>query len=200
MQAKLDLEKKNRLLEIHSTFLKRFHEATQTSIDDEIHLLLKELGHLYQVDRVYLFDYIDDLKILRNTHEWCNEGISSGMNQFEEISYDIQGKWRHIHQKGESIFVDDIKQIDNEPLKNILISQNIQSLMTQPIMDKDHCVGFMGFDSVKNQRHYSKHEKEALSEFANLILFAKKKVMLELDLKNKEDELNICRCLWKKHL
>jgi diguanylate cyclase (GGDEF)-like protein/PAS domain S-box-containing protein/putative nucleotidyltransferase with HDIG domain len=189
LQTKKDLEIKTRLSEIYSIYLKRFYEASVDSIDQEVNLLLSELGRLFKVDRVYIFDYIYEHKIIKNTYEWCNQGIKPVISDLQEIKDEILGDWLVMHQRGEPIFVDDIHQIQNEPLKKLMYDQEIQSLITQPIMDKDFCVGFIGFDSVVNKRFYTNDEKEALYEFANLVLFAKKKIKLEQELKNKEIEL-----------
>lgn len=186
---KEDLERKNKLREIHYRYLIDFYKASIDNIDLYIHLLLSELGRIFQVDRAYIFDYIDSLEIVKNTHEWCNDDIIPVILDLQNIPYHDFIEWHQEHKQGKPIFISDVYDISHGPIRDMLIQQEIKSLITYPIMDEENCVGFIGFDSVKSFRTYTMYELEALKEFSQLLLFAKKKVTLEQSLKTKEDEL-----------
>jgi signal transduction histidine kinase len=74
------------------------------------------------------------------------------------------------HQQGELTIVDDIKKLDkNSELYKILEPQQIKSLITIPLMEEKNCLGYVGFDAVKQHKSFSDSELSLLQIFAELL-------------------------------
>ncbi|MCX7661075.1 MAG: GAF domain-containing protein, partial [Candidatus Omnitrophica bacterium] len=53
--------------------------------DKAINTALKEIGEFCDVDRSYIFLTYERGKKVRNTHEWCAEGISPSIDKLQEV-------------------------------------------------------------------------------------------------------------------
>jgi diguanylate cyclase (GGDEF)-like protein/PAS domain S-box-containing protein len=189
IKIKSDLDVKNKLKELQTKYLKKIYETDIAHMEDQIQLLLRELGEFFDVDRAYVFEYLDELQVIKNTYEWCHEGITPTIDDQPTIDYQDFIEWKEIHQKGLPIFINNVYEISRGFVRDLLISQKIKSLITYPMMNHDHCFGFIGFDSVRNHRNYSIYEQDALNEFSQLFLYAKQKVELQKQLISKENEI-----------
>lgn len=141
---------------------------------------LEELGHFVEADRAYTFDYDWLNNVCNNTHEWCEEGISPKIQELQHISIDLFPRRRDAHRQGLLINVSDTARLpESDPLRKILEDQGIKSLITIPMMDKDQCIGFVGFDSVRKHHDYPEKEEALLSVFSQMLVNVKKRAELE---------------------
>lgn len=186
LEAKLENEIKFRelLIEIASEFinipLDRNNEAVNKS--------LEKLGKFVEADRAYTFDYYWDKNICRNTFEWCAPGIEPEIENLQNLSIDTMGDTSDFHKRGEPYYIYDVNNMPEGPGKEVLLSQNIKSLLLVPMMDGNKCLGFVGFDSVKNNRVYTEIELQLLKYFAQSLTNAKlRKEMFNEILEAKEE-------------
>ncbi|DAB29129.1 MAG TPA: diguanylate cyclase [Sulfurimonas sp. UBA12504] len=75
-------------------------------------------------------------------------------------------------------------------MREILLPQEIQSLLTISLMQGKVCQGFVGFDAVKHKRSFSKEDRELLKLFGILLSNVNER-------KDKEKELNTERSFLK---
>ena len=183
LRRKSLLEKQ--LLDISSTYINVRLDETDRVIESS----LGDIGRFVQADRVYLFDYDFDQEIGINTHEWCAEGISPEIAQLKAVPFSMFPDWVKSHRRGELIFIEEVAQLAPEtPIKQILETQGIQSLLTVPLMDGDNCLGFAGFDAVRSIHHYTQEEIDLLRLFAAMIVHVRKKQHSEQELLRSREE------------
>lgn len=181
-----ELKFQNLLLKVSSNYI-------NTSLDDienTIQQSLKEIGLFVKADRSYIFDYDDALETSSNTFEWCNEGISPQIENLQKIPTYNLSDWLDKHQKGLPFLVENLDDLPDHgelSLRDILSSQGIKSLLTIPMLSQEKLVGFVGFDSVKEQKHYSEKEKKLLSLYADLLVNIKNREKNALAIKNQEE-------------
>lgn len=148
-----------------------------------IHKSLEELGRFVEADWAYIFDYDWPNGVCHNTYEWSNEGISPQIQELQDVSIDTIPQWWDAHRQGVLINIPDIHTLpEHDPLRKMLEPQEIESLITIPMMDDNQCVGFIGFDSVKKHHHYSEKEEALLSVFSQMLVNVKKRATLENNL------------------
>ncbi len=135
----------------------------------KINSSLKELGMFVQADRVYIFDYLPDQGICRNTYEWCNKGVNPEIDNLQAVHISEMPGWWENHSVNKPIVIKDVRKAE-EPLRDILEPQGIKSLITVPIYSEGKCLGFVGFDSVEKYREYSQREVSLLVVFAQLLV------------------------------
>ncbi len=123
--------------------------------DEHINHTLALAGNFLNMDRAYLFEYNLKDRTMSNTHEWCAPGIASHINDLQDIPMDDYPEWVQSHMEGDPVLISDVEALPEGLLKSALTMQSIKSLITYPLLDEGTCLGFVGFDSVRRQRHWS---------------------------------------------
>lgn len=152
-------------------------------VDREIRGAMEKLGHFVQADRVYIFDYDWVNYTCSNTYEWCNDGIEPQIDYLQNVPLDEIPHWVNPHKLGNALNIPDVFKLPaNDGVRKILEPQGIKSLLTIPVMHDDLCVGFIGFDSVRNQRAFSESEEKFLFLFSQQFLSVKNRQIIEKSL------------------
>lgn len=168
-----ELRKQEELHHLVSLLLNRFLTTSLDDFSERVNHSLEELGRYFQADRVYVFDYDFEKKLCHNTFEWCAPGVSSELDNLQNVPLDALPEWVNTHIKGESMYIPRVQALPVESgIRQILEPQQVQSLLAVPMMSGNHCHGFVGFDSVMQERTYSKHEQNVLKDFSNALLGA----------------------------
>ncbi len=154
------------IIEISSSLIK-----SSADIDSSINLSLKKLGEFTNVDRVYIFNFNHDLKLMNNTYEWCNEGISPEIDNLQDLHYDLIPRWIENFSKNEHVYIPDVSEISDEfkAEKEILEPQGIISLITVPMYYSDILLGFIGFDSVRSLKVWDEDDINLLKLTGEII-------------------------------
>ncbi len=139
-------------------------------MDESIVSSLEELGKFVNADRAYIFEYNLDTKFYSNTYEWYRKGITSALNDSQNLKMDDYPLLVNDHLNGKPIFIPDVSLLDEKKSREMLLAQGIKSLITVPLMDHNVCIGFVGFDSVRNFRKYSEDEILLLKVTAEILV------------------------------
>ncbi len=149
---------------LHSEFEKlvmdistRFINLSSYRVDQGITEALGKIGRFANVDRSYVFQFSDSGKMMRNTHEWCARGIEPQMDRLKGLDMDAMFPWfsKKIKQ-GSIIHLSRIKDLPKEARreKTEFTRQGIQSMVNVPMVSGEKIVGFVGFDSVRQEKKW----------------------------------------------
>lgn len=164
------------LMEISSTYI----SMPLDQVDSAIEASLGELGTFVGADRVYLFDYDFEQQTCSNTHEWCADGITPQIDQLQQVPLALLSDWVATHRRGETMYVPDVFALPPDSgVRQVLEPQEIKSLIAVPMMDGAHCLGFVGFDSVRRHYNYSAAEQRLLTIFAQMLVNIRKRREIE---------------------
>ena len=157
---------------------------------------LAMVGDFLAVDRVYVFDYDEDLNIMNNTFEWCNEGVSKEIDNLKNIDMGLYEDYLvKYHRQGEPVIFDDVNSLKKGHLiYEALEPQGIKSMTTLPLMNEQKCLGFVGFDDVRNKRQWNDSEMNLLKVLSEVITNATLKQEQQkklIELKQKADEASL---------
>ncbi len=142
-----------------------------SEVEDTLKLSLGEMATFVEADRAYIFDYDWDEGTCSNTYEWCSEGTNPEINNLQEIPLENIAQWADSHKRGEAMYIPEVSDLpEGDGVRQILEPQQVKSLIAIPIMDRNHCTGFIGFDSVKKHHIYSEKERSLLLLFAEMIV------------------------------
>ncbi len=160
-------------------------------LDAGIDLALQTLGTFFDVDRSYLFQLRDGGRIMDNTHEWCAEGIEPQKEFLQDLSLDDSPWWREMLHQAEYIHIPRVADLPAEAAveKEILLAQQIRSLITVPIRQGGSLLGFLGFDSVRGQRSWSEESIALLQIVGELIAAALERRRSAEERKSLEEQL-----------
>ncbi len=138
-----------------------------------VEFCIQRLGIAARVSRVYLFENYnhEGLPFSRQTHEWTESGIVSQLDNENLIAvphHDPSFKrWAETLGRHETIhgLVDDFPDVEKE----VLVPQEIVSIIAIPVFVNDYWFGFIGFDDCVNRREWTSSEINTLMTAANLI-------------------------------
>ncbi|MFN8453504.1 MAG: PAS domain S-box protein [Anaerolineae bacterium] len=143
--------------ELITTVSTRFVNLSADKIDEGITYALQTIGDFVGVDRSYVFQYSDDDTKMTNTHEWCAVGIEPQMDKFQDFPNDVLSWSYQITKRGEVLYIP--RTADLPPSagaeKEEFLSQGIQSLLNVPLLSAGKVIGFIGFDSVRQETSWS---------------------------------------------
>ena len=125
-------------------------------IDGGIHDVLGAVGNFASVDRCYLFQFCENGKVVRNSHEWCARDVSSRATRLQNVSEDeLPWLLERIRELG-IIHVPDASLLPPKArAENIrLLGEDVRSLVVVPMAYGDSLVGFLGLDSVRRKKRW----------------------------------------------
>ncbi len=141
---------------------------------DSISKTLEAMGKAVGVDRTYLFTVINDPQygiLASQRFEWNSGNAESQLDNPEMQNLSIGEFEEFIGVLFNRLpFVKlTIELEDNDKFKDILISQDIRSILIIPIFKDDLFWGYVGFDDCTNERVWSEAEISILSTFVTAI-------------------------------
>ena len=168
----------------------RFINAFDAAVDEGVNRALEEVGSFVGADRAYLCEYDHVRGIVRNTHEWCAEGIAPEIDNLQAVPIAATPDFVSAHQRGEFYHVPDVLALPvGDNLRAILEPQRIQSLITIPLCYEGDCLGFVGFDAVRQHREWTNAEITLLKVLAELLVNAELKRRHEASLEEARRQL-----------
>jgi len=156
-----------------------------SEINSIINTSLKEICEFVGADRSYIFSYNFIDGTTSNTFEWCVEGVVPEIENLQEVPISFLPEWLECHNKGLPFIIPDVSELpDTGPngIKAILEPQGVKSLITLPMFNKHRLIGFVGFDSVKIKKIYSKREERLLFVYAEILVNMDLRQQYELEL------------------
>lgn len=154
-----------------------FINSSGEDIDVKINFALENIGRLLEVDRVYVFQYSEDLALCSNTYEWCNEGIEPQIQNLQDVPNDALPWWTEKMRNLQSIMLNSLDELPPEAAgeREILEPQGIKSIMVVPLAMGGKVDGFIGFDSVRHHKKWTHEEASPLELLATIIVSARRR-------------------------
>jgi len=181
-----ELLKKSQLQNILIDLSSNYINCPLENVDNEIKLSLEKVGRFVGADRVYIFNYDFMAGVTSNTYEWCKSSIQPQIEYLQDVPLDSVPDWVTAHTQGDLISIPDVSVLDGKKtaVKELLEAQGVKSLIALPMMFAHDCIGFVGFDSVKNRRIYSESEIELLRFYAQILVNIHIRIVNERKLKD----------------
>ena len=154
-QRKLNFRERfeNLLIAISTDFIKVRGSALNMGINDA----LLNIGVSIEVDRAYLFQFRDEMKIMDNTHEWCATNIQPQIDNQQGLKSDNYPWLLNRLGRYSAFQILSIPDLPSwaEAERKLFESRDIQSLLVVPILHGNSLIGYLGFDSVNQERNWS---------------------------------------------
>ena len=146
-------------------------EVSADNLDQKIHQAISVIGNYSSVDRSYVFLLRDDNNYMDNTHEWCAPGIEPQIEYLVDLPVSMMPWWMGKMLNTENILIQQVKDMPDEASveREILLSQDIVSLLVVPLHKGDELLGFIGFDSVNREKIWSEFDVYTLNTFAHSV-------------------------------
>ena len=177
-----DLRAQAELRDLLLDLATRFINLPPDDCDSSVDMALAQIGRFVQADRAYVFRYDWEAREARNTHEWCASGITPQIDSLQSVAIEHMRDWLAAHRAGRPVLIEDVAQHPERPLRELLESQDIKSLISVPLMYGNECIGFVGFDSVRSHHVYSETDIHLLKVFSEILVNLHQKNLAQLDL------------------
>jgi PAS domain S-box-containing protein len=138
-------------------------------VDEAVNTALRHMALFVNADRAYTFDYDWEREVCDNMYEWCGPGISAEIDNLQGVPLHMMQEWVEAHQKGEPMYVPDVSKLPYGGPRDLLEPQGVKSVLAVPMLKEQACIGFVGFDSVRQHHNYSDTEMQLLKIFAELL-------------------------------
>lgn len=186
------LRQRERLLEAVAAALSALLQPNP--LPETIRLALGILGEALDVDRVYIFENLEDAEtgaqLARQRFEWRSPRATPQIDnaQLQCVTYsDYSPHWFAALTRGETLAV----TVDALPLaeQSLFASQGILSALLVPIHMDERFWGLIGFDDCHTRRTWSASEERILSAAAAAIGSALMRDRIETELQWSQQEL-----------
>jgi|GEM_PF-5874713 len=189
--AEKELYKRMEMLAVLNQASSRFIALASIEITHAIQALMDAIGRMLAVDRVYVFRFSPDRKLLGNTHEWCAEGVASQIADLQNIPCGQLPWWVEKISRAEGINFPALAVMPPEAAaeRAMLEKHGVRSVLVVPMVWSNGVEGFVGFDSVSAERVWNDEEQSTLETLANLLSQALKRKESEDALVSAHDQL-----------
>jgi PAS domain S-box-containing protein len=167
----------------------RFVNVSAEKFEPLVKRSLEETGRFLGVDRAYLFLFSDDGRRFSSVAEWCAPGVRAESESLQEIPVEqlpwISGRLR----RAELVSFRRLSELPAEAAaeRREFQREGIQSLLNVPVYHAGKVVGFVGFDSVCDERTWTNEEVRILRILAELLGGAVGRRRTEVALRDSEE-------------
>lgn len=131
---------------------------------------IEQIGKVLNVDRLYYFENNTKTNLISQRFEWVSETDLAEIDNpdLQNFPHDLFSDFMEIILMKKA-YKNLTKNVPESNFKDILIDQNIVSILIIPLFDKDTFLGFIGFDDCKTERIWNDEEISILLTLANNI-------------------------------
>lgn len=170
-EMELEMESREAFERLITRLSSSFVNVNIENADSIIQSALSAVGNFCGTDRAYIFSFHEDGVHASNTYEWCAGGINPQIGELQGLDMTSMPQWVRMLNEFKCIDVFDVNDLPESWSieKQILEPQGIKSLIVVPIYSAKKLFGFVGFDSVKQNRKWKEYEVQLLKVFADLL-------------------------------
>jgi PAS domain S-box-containing protein len=163
-RAEEELQYRLQFQHLITTVSSQFINLHPAQIDDEIDHTLKQIGEFADADRSYIFQFSDDQKSVSCTHEWCAEGIKPTIERIQNVPVETYPWAMKKFLHGDMVLAPRLSDLPPEAIKEKqeFEQQGIQSILAVPMIISGKVMGFIGLDSVRNEKMWAQDTNSLL--------------------------------------
>ncbi|RJP23551.1 MAG: PAS domain S-box protein [Candidatus Abyssobacteria bacterium SURF_5] len=165
----------------------RFINMPVDEIDGTAVDALRQIGEFASVDRSYIFQFYNDGGKMENTHEWCAEGIEPQAQRLKGLPVE-DFSWFFSQIKDGRVFTAQVRELPPEAAieRAEWELEEIQSLACVPLLLRGVLIGFIGFDSVRQEKTWDEDDIALLKIVGEIFANALDRKRIEQALRESE--------------
>jgi len=166
-----------------------FINIPSAAINEGINRALIKAGQFAQADRSYVIRFDFQAGTVRNTHEWCRDGIEPQIDNLQDVPIEL---FSWIIDQLVNLQVVNIPHLAELPpeakdTKDEFEAEDIQSMLLVPLVSEARCFGTVGFDFVKQAKQCTESEIKLLKMSAATLSNALDRKQAEEALRQSEE-------------
>ncbi|GEM_PF-1896440 len=136
------------------------------NVTEVLEQILADLGGTIEASRAYIFKHNHSNDTLKNTLEWCAEGIEPQIQNMQEIPAGDFSDWTKPLSEGKIVCEHNAENVTNPVIKEMLLEQEIKAILMVPLFVNGEYFGFMGFDDCIATRNWDNEDIEMLKSIS----------------------------------
>ncbi len=192
-RAEEELQYRLKFQRLITTISSQFINLYPAQIDDEIDHTLQQMGVFADADRSYVFQFSEDQKSVSCTHEWCADQIEPAIERLQNASVDAFPWILKKHLRGEMVLIPRVSDLPPEAIKEKqeFEQQRTQSILAVPMICNNKVIGFIGLDSVKEEKMWARDTNSLLKIVGQVFANALENKKTRQALQQSEERLRI---------
>ncbi len=134
--------------------------------------MLRVIGEAIAVNRVYIFEFRDNLCKVDNTYEWCDENTRSEQIYLQNLDTALFSWGLGQFAQGDTIVISDRNALPPEASNEIasMEVQDVYAALLVPINGiDDKLLGYIGFDNTEQSRQWQAEDIQCLQMLAEML-------------------------------
>jgi diguanylate cyclase (GGDEF)-like protein len=172
LQRLAEKEEQVELQKLLSTISTNFAITNENNVNEKVTEVINLIGMHFKIDRINLVFFSSNENFQNRIFEWCNAGIESIQDCLSKLNPRTLPLGVEIDQKLSNgmVFIPKIDALpDTSSDKKWLAEKLIKSLLILPLVNQGKIMGFLSFDSIKEEKVWSIENQEILKVLANHI-------------------------------
>ncbi len=191
-EAEEDLRERVEFESLVSGLSRQFINISSGEVDNEINHSLEKIGDFAGVDRAYLFRLNEDGTIASNTHEWVAQGIEPEIDRMQNMNVSDFPSAQEMVESGEPWIFESLSKLNqNTPEAKEMVFQGIKSMVNIPLFFQGHVRDFIGFDSVRENKHWNEYELSLLKIVGDAFVGALNRKQAQEELNSAQEKLTL---------
>lgn len=138
-------------------------------VNDIINDALHWVGEFVNADRAYVMKYDHVKLVCSNTHEWVKKGVEPQIDLLQDVPVEMYYEVYDLHFNGKTFYASNVAKLKDPKLRELLLNQDIYSLILIPMMNDDECLGFIGFDSLSSSQKWNEQQLNILQILSTVL-------------------------------
>ncbi|CAM3863304.1 sensor domain-containing diguanylate cyclase [Rheinheimera salexigens] len=178
----------DKLISLISTELINVQEH---ELDMHINDALAAVGEFCHADRAYVFQFNNELTEMSNTNEWVRHGVTSHIENLQQIPQQALPYFYQIMQNNFIFSVSDVTQLPAEAKaeKEEFDREDIRSVLCCAMRAGDKVIGFVGCDMVSRTRVWTSNDLRRLKLVGEMIANTLQNVAYRRSLQSMQQQL-----------
>ena len=188
------------LLERLQTYVKQEHMINNcleaivinTDYNQAMNEILQIIGTHSNADRCYIFSFDYECATFSNDYEWTADGIQPEIDHLKDMPMTVNPLWNEALQSRQIIKTADLATDDTMPAiresREILLAQNIKSLIVTGIWFGGRLWGYIGVDYVRQQHDFTVMDEAIMQAAVRIIEIGLERRRNMTDLESSEYE------------
>jgi len=165
-RAEIKLQYKSELLSAMALCTEKF--LLSNSINEMFKETFEIMGHTTKLDHLFYYEKDLNTYLISQKFKWAREGIPVQIAELQKITHENLNEII-TRVKNKKYLKTITRKLEDSFLKDILLANEIKSMLILPIYIENKFTGFIGFDDCTKEKKWSNDEINILQTLANNI-------------------------------
>lgn len=186
LKAEKKLELKSELLSALALCTEKFlmSKSTKEMFEETYEII----GEASNVDHIFYYEKDFETQTISQKHKWSKDGIKHQITKLQQFTEDNL-KEIITHSQNKKVFSTLTRELEDTFFKNLLVTNEIKSILILPLYSNNNFSGFIGFDDCTRERKWTEDEIYIFQTLANNISSTLERNRNHAKIKESEDAI-----------